>query len=187
MPQPRGQRQRRVGHYAIDQPTISAPGAQPKQRRHTHHAAPPQLAQIQEQPFYDDTNQSLTSASSPFSESSKNSRPAAEARQRRHTHYTMMDTSSAHVSQPPNLGAINEEDSGMTSAGGTTLGGRIVPSKTPRMRAFSTPDSVTRDLAVKQYYHDKMLELRRARREVNHLPPLAVVARTRTPNRMTSF
>ena len=157
----------------MDQPTMSAVGAQPKARRHTHHSAPPQLAQIQEQPgFSDDTHQSLAAGYSGAPQKMTSSSPTKPAeRQRRHTHYTMMDTGQ-HVSQKPSLGAIDEESASAARDKKKT----IVPSKTPRLRAFSTPDSVARDRAVKQFYHDKMVELRRARNEVTSLAPAAAGA-----------
>ena len=142
-------RQRRVGQYQLNQPNMSATGAQPKQRRHTHHSAPPQLLDNNDNKllFADDTHQRLQYARPPSAPT------PPEERRRRHTQHSAPALPPG-VSVAPNLGCIAEEGDGSGDRG---QGSRR------RMRAFSTPDSVARDCAVKQYYHDKMLELRRAR------------------------
>ena len=136
-----------MGQYQLNQPNMSAAGAQPKQRRHTHHAAPPGWLDDNDNkvPFTDDSHQPLQYAPAPVLPT------PPEERRRRHTQHSA-PVPPLGVSVAPNLGCIAEE-------GGSSdkrVGAR-------RMRAFSTPDSVARDRAVKQYYHDKMLELRRAR------------------------
>ena len=170
-------RQRRVGQYSLNQPQLTPPTAvQPKTRRHTHHSAPTEFAEASGvgAQFYDDTLQRYTSpmASMPDkrNKKQKNAAPAPpnpaaviaaqqkDVRQRRHTQYTMANHPSmdGYAQARPQLSAIVEEPQAAKSKAAAAR----------RMRAFSTPDTVSRDMAVKQFYHEKIQAMRKARKEV---------------------